>query len=68
MTRSDMLCVGAGDDHPYTRYGAWAYVAARVVHSLMQATVNKIMVRFQIFAASGMVLAGLTGRLAQLTF
>ncbi|KAK4629018.1 hypothetical protein CLAFUW4_08363 [Fulvia fulva] len=57
-----------GDDHPYTVYGAWAYVATRIIHSVMQATVNKVMVRFQIFATSSLVLAGMTGRLAQLIY
>jgi len=36
---------------------AWAFVALRVVHSLVQATVNVIMVRFAIFSLSWVVLA-----------
>jgi hypothetical protein len=32
----------AGDDHPYTIYGAWGYVGARIVHSLFQSLVNKV--------------------------
>lgn len=36
---------------------AWAYVALRVVHSLIQATVNKVMVRFMVFALSSLCLA-----------
>ena len=39
---------------------AWAYVALRVVHSLVQATWNRIQVRFAIFALSSLVLFGLT--------
>jgi hypothetical protein len=35
---------------------AWTYVALRVAHSLVQATVNKIAWRFPIFAASTLVL------------
>ena len=35
---------------------AWAYVALRVAHSLWQATVNKVAVRFALFLASSMVL------------
>lgn len=39
---------------------AWAYVGLRVVHSVFQATVNKIEVRFALFMLSSLVLAGLT--------
>ena len=38
---------------------AWAYVALRVVHSVWQATVNRIPVRFAIFAASTLCLLAL---------
>jgi len=38
---------------------AWAYVAIRILHSLLQATVNKIMVRFLLFAAASLVLLAL---------
>jgi hypothetical protein len=39
---------------------AWAYTAIRVVHSLYQATVNVVMVRFAIFTLSTICLLGLT--------
>ncbi|MEQ1617827.1 MAG: MAPEG family protein [Terricaulis sp.] len=45
--------------HPINIGLAWAYVALRVVHSLVQATVNVIMVRFLIFAVSSLVLGAL---------
>lgn len=35
---------------------AWTFVALRVVHSLVQATVNVIMLRFMIFAVASLVL------------
>ena len=35
---------------------AWAYVVLRVVHSLWQALVNVIAIRFYLFAASSLVL------------
>lgn len=35
---------------------AWAYVGLRVVHSLVQALVNKIEVRFALFVLSSLVL------------
>jgi hypothetical protein len=38
---------------------AWAYVGLRVLHSLVQATVNAVMVRFALFALSSLVLIAL---------
>lgn len=38
---------------------AWAYVALRIVHSLVQATINKVMVRFSIFALASVALIAL---------
>jgi hypothetical protein len=39
---------------------AWAYVGLRVGHSLLQATVNKIEVRFALFALGSLALLALT--------
>lgn len=39
---------------------AWTYVALRIAHSVVQATVNKIAWRFPLFAASTLVLLMLT--------
>ena len=39
---------------------AWAYVGLRVIHSVFQATVNKIEVRFVLFTLSSLVLAAMT--------
>lgn len=39
---------------------AWAYVALRVVHSLIQATVNIIRYHFLVFALASLCLLGLT--------
>ena len=39
---------------------AWLYVVIRVVHSLVQATVNVIVIRFLIFVAGSLVLMALT--------
>lgn len=41
---------------------AWAYVALRVVHSLVQALVNNIMLRFAVFFLSSLALIALTLR------
>jgi len=48
-----------GKGEGYALYLAWAYVALRVAHSLVQATVNKVMLRFAIFALSSLVLLAL---------
>jgi hypothetical protein len=37
----------------------WAYVALRVVHSLVQALINKVVVRFVLFVLSSLVLIAL---------
>jgi hypothetical protein len=39
---------------------AWFYVILRIIHSLVQATVNVIMVRFTIFMLATLCLVGLT--------
>jgi hypothetical protein len=39
---------------------AWAYVGLRVVHSIVQSTVNIVPIRFAIFALATLCLAGLT--------
>lgn len=39
---------------------AWLYVAIRIVHSVVQATVNIIIVRFLIFSVGSIVLIALT--------
>jgi len=47
---------------------AWAYVALRVVHSLIQALINKIEVRFAVFVLSSLVLIALTVNAARVAF
>lgn len=39
---------------------AWAYVGLRIVHSIVQAVWNRIMVRFTLFALSSLALMALT--------
>ena len=39
---------------------AWAYVVLRIIHSLVQATVNRIVVRFSVFMLASLCLVGLT--------
>jgi len=41
---------------------AWAYVGARVLHSLVQATANRVVLRFLVFVGGSLVLMALTAR------
>jgi hypothetical protein len=41
---------------------AWAYVTLRVIHSLVQNTANKVMIRFSVFGLSSLVLIAITVR------
>ncbi|HKR92869.1 MAPEG family protein [Novosphingobium sp.] len=46
----------------------WVYVVLRVIHSLIQATVNKVTLRFAIFALSSFCLMFLVARAALAMF
>lgn len=46
---------------------AWAYVALRIIHSIWQATVNKVPVRFLLFITSTLVLVVLAIRAVMVT-
>lgn len=61
-----LAIIGAGDG--FNAQLAWAYVAIRVAHSLVQATVNKVTVRFALFALSSLVLIGLVARAVMVMF
>lgn len=47
---------------------AWIYVALRVVHSIWQATVNRVMVRFGLFVLSMLALIALVLHAAMAVF
>lgn len=47
---------------------AWAYVVLRLAHSLVQALINKVMIRFALFAAASLVLLVMTIRAAWTIF
>lgn len=49
----------SGGSTDLTRALAWAYVVLRIIHSLWQATVNRVPVRFAIFALSSLCLIAL---------
>jgi hypothetical protein len=53
------LAIGHGGGG-YSTILAWAYVVLRIVHSLVQTTINVITYRFILFALSSLALAGLT--------
>ncbi|PKP96166.1 MAG: hypothetical protein CVT74_17855 [Alphaproteobacteria bacterium HGW-Alphaproteobacteria-13] len=52
-----LAIIGQGDG--FNTMLAWAYVALRVAHSIVQATVNRVIVRFALFALSSLVLIAL---------
>ena len=52
-----LALVGLGDG--MNALLAWIYVGLRVIHSLVQVTANKVMVRFVLFALSSVVLIAL---------
>ncbi|GAC1578982.1 MAG: MAPEG family protein [Sphingomicrobium sp.] len=49
-----------GDDIKLNLALAWGYVGLRIAHSIVQATWNRILIRFILFALSTLCLAGLT--------
>jgi hypothetical protein len=63
-----MALAVAGDTTSLSLGLAWAYVGARVVHSLIQALVNIIQLRFAVFFLSSLVLLALAIRAAMLVF
>jgi len=53
-TALTLALLGAGDG--LNAQIAWAYVGLRVLHSLVQVTVNRIMIRFAVFVLSTIAL------------
>src|SRR5262249_9731943 len=58
----------AGQADPINIGLAWAYVVLRVVHSMIQCTVNIVMLRFSIFTLSTIALAVMVLRTAAAVF
>ncbi len=52
----------AGHTDPLHIDLAWAYVGLRVVHSLIQNTINRVILRFTVFALSTVVLMAMAVR------
>jgi hypothetical protein len=61
-----LAVVGHGDGLNATL--GWIYVGLRVIHSLIQATVNRVLFRFLVYAASSIVLAMLVAHAAIAVF
>lgn len=61
-----LAIIGQGDGISATL--GWAYVALRVAHSLVQATINKVMLRWALFTLSTLVLIALVVRAAIAVF
>ncbi len=59
------LAVGHGGGG-YSAILAWAYVVLRIVHSLVQTTINVITYRFILWGLSSLALAGLTVQAARM--
>ena len=47
-------------DQPINVYLAWGYVGLRIIHSLIQCTVNVVRYRFLVFLLASLCLIGLT--------
>ena len=70
-TRFYALALGiylSGQSNFDVEYLAWLYVALRITHSLIQATVNIVVIRFGLFMASSGVLAALCWAAIKLVF
>lgn len=52
-----LAIIGQGDG--FNTQLAWAYVGLRVAHSIVQATINRVLLRFALFALSSLVLMAL---------
>lgn len=61
-----LAIVGQGDGT--TALLGWIYLGLRIVHSLVQATANRIQVRFVLFALSSLVLIALIMKAALAVF
>ena len=58
--------IGQGDG--FNLQLAWAYVALRIAHSIVQATWNRVVVRFALFSAATLALLLLALNAARVTF
>ncbi|MDB5705049.1 MAG: hypothetical protein JWN66_2165 [Sphingomonas bacterium] len=57
-----------GTGHGMNLWIAWGYVGLRILHSIVQATVNRVIVRFTIFSLATICLIALTLHAAMAIF
>lgn len=55
-----VVLILSGEDYGLNLTIAWAYVGLRVLHSLVQVTVNRVLFRFALFALSSLCIIALT--------
>tara|TARA_R110000824_G_scaffold47598_2_gene135350 strand:+ start:759 stop:1187 length:429 start_codon:yes stop_codon:yes gene_type:complete len=55
-----VVLILSGEDFGLNVTIAWLYVGLRVLHSLIQVTVNRVMFRFMVFALSSLCIIALT--------
>ncbi|QDZ07712.1 MAPEG family protein [Sphingomonas panacisoli] len=55
-----LIIAVSGTGNGMNAWIAWTYVGLRIVHSIWQATVNKVSIRFLLFALSTLCLVALT--------
>lgn len=55
------IYLSGGQDQLYI-WLAWAYVGLRVIHTLIQSTINVVMLRFSVFTLSTLVLMAMAAR------
>lgn len=61
-----LAIIGAGDG--MNAFLAYIYTGIRIIHSLVQATANRVMVRFVLFFLSSLVLIALIAQAAMIVF
>jgi hypothetical protein len=61
-----LALLGGGDG--LNLWLAWAYVALRIAHSLVQALINRVILRFALFALASLTLMALTLHAAAMVF
>jgi hypothetical protein len=60
--------VGGGVGGGFNAKIAWAYVVLRIIHSLVQAISNRVIIRFALFALSSLCLMAMTLHLLMAVF
>jgi hypothetical protein len=59
-----LLAIATGLADPFLAQCAWIFVALRIAHTLVQTTINRVVVRFPLFFLSWIVLVAMVARLS----